>query len=627
MLTKNGQLDRVFIRKLTSQIAYLRQHHIECLLVSSGAIGCGLQMLGRKKRFQSLPDNQAAAAIGQSRLMNVYDDIFRKQGLVSAQILITQEDLRDRLRYLNATHTLLSLLKHKAVPIINENDTVSVEEIKFGDNDTLAALVSILVKADLLVLLTSVDGLMDMNLQQRLSEVKVVNATIESMAQGTKDVFASGGMVTKIEAAKIVTRAGEPMVIANGRKANVIHEIINGQDVGTFFHPRKTGLNQKKRWIAFAGRCHGTIVIDQGAQAALVERGKSLLASGVTALKGSFKVGDLVEIADGHKVLGRGLVNYSALDLDQIKGLKAKQIKPVLGHCSYDEIIHRDNLAFNLKKEQERLMYPQIIEQAQKAKRISLEMVKLTTDQKNQALLAMAEDLLQAKLELQEANQKDLKAGQDQGLSGALLDRLTLNDDRIKAMSDGLRQIAALKDPVGVLLEEVSRPNGLKINKVRVPIGVIGIIYESRPNVTADVAGLCLKSGNAVILKGGREAIHSNQAIVKVLSQSLKRCGLSEDIVQFINEVDRNAVEVMLKQNQSIDLIIPRGGTGLIRAVAQHSTIPVLKHLDGICHVYVDTQADLTMAEKIVINAKCQRLGFAMRWRHYWFIDILLKIF
>ena len=206
-------------------------------------------------------------------------------------------------------------------------------------------------------------------------------------------------------------------------------------------------------------------------------------------------------------------------------------------------------------------------------------------------------------------NQKDLLEAEKKGLSKAMIDRLTLNADRIKAMADGLREVAALPDPVGEVLKMWRRPNGMEVGRMRVPIGLIGIIYESRPNVTADTAALCLKSGNGVILRGGSEAVHSNRAIVEVLSKAGAEAGIPEGAVSFIENPDRACVMEMLKLNQFIDLIIPRGGEGLIRMVSENSTIPVIKHDKGICHVYVDSKADLAMAEEICFNAKVQRPG------------------
>jgi glutamate-5-semialdehyde dehydrogenase len=234
---------------------------------------------------------------------------------------------------------------------------------------------------------------------------------------------------------------------------------------------------------------------------------------------------------------------------------------------------------------------------------------KADSGAKNKALQAIA-DLIDAQAEiLKQENSKDLEAGRVAGLDAALLDRLELTDARIAAMSEGLRQIVALPDPIGEITDLAYRPSGIQVGRMRVPLGVIGIIYESRPNVTADAAGLCLKAGNAAVLRGGSEAIHSNQAIAACIRSGLAEAGLSEDIVQVIETTDRAAVGEMLKMKHSIDVIIPRGGKGLIERISRESEVPVIKHLDGICHVYIDDDADYRKAVKVAFNAKTQRYG------------------
>jgi glutamate-5-semialdehyde dehydrogenase len=250
-----------------------------------------------------------------------------------------------------------------------------------------------------------------------------------------------------------------------------------------------------------------------------------------------------------------------------------------------------------------------VSDKAKKAKAASRALANISTELKNNALFKMAVGLEKEADKLIAANKNDLTAAEQKGLSKAMIDRLALNPDRIKAMADGLREVAVLPDPVGEVLRMWRRPNGMEVGRMRVPIGLIGIIYESRPNVTADSAALCLKSGNAVLLRGGSEAVHSNTAIVEVLSKAGAEAGIPEGAVSFIENPDRTCVMEMLKLNQFIDLIIPRGGEGLIRMVSENSTIPVIKHDKGICHVYVDSEADFKMAEEICFNAKVQRPG------------------
>jgi len=251
----------------------------------------------------------------------------------------------------------------------------------------------------------------------------------------------------------------------------------------------------------------------------------------------------------------------------------------------------------------------QVIRMARKAKQASQNLAKLSSTVKNEALLKMAQVLETHKDEILKLNQKDIVLAKAKGLSPALIDRLTLNEKRIKQMCDGLRQIAQLEDPVGKIESMWRRPNGLLIGRMRVPLGVIGIIYESRPNVTVDAAGLCLKAGNAVILRGGSEAINSNIALTDALSEAIQEVGLPGECIQLVRTTDRKAVGEMLKLNEYIDVIIPRGGESLIKMVTENSTIPVIKHYKGVCHVYVDEEADLKMAEKIAFNAKVQRPG------------------
>ncbi len=251
----------------------------------------------------------------------------------------------------------------------------------------------------------------------------------------------------------------------------------------------------------------------------------------------------------------------------------------------------------------------QMTKLAQQAKAASRELAKLTTDEKNRCLLAMADALEQQGEALKEANAKDMVVGQQLGLSGAMLERLKLDDKRIKSMAQGLREVAALPDPVGRLLDERTRPNGLKLKKVATPIGVVVIIYESRPNVTADAASLCFKTGNATILRGGKEALNSNRLISDVMVQAARKtiAHFPEHAIQVVPVADREAIPVLLSLTQYVDLCMPRGGEGLIRAVAECSKVPVIKHYKGVCHVYVDKDADLKMAEEIAVNAKVQR--------------------
>ena len=248
-------------------------------------------------------------------------------------------------------------------------------------------------------------------------------------------------------------------------------------------------------------------------------------------------------------------------------------------------------------------------ELGQRARAAARQLARAQTNQKNDALHAIADTIEARTAELIKANQQDLEAGKARGLDAALLDRLELNEERINAMAEGLRQIAALPDPVGEISDMNYRPSGIQVGKMRVPLGVIGIIYESRPNVTADAAALCLKSGNAAILRGGSEALHSNQAIAECIGVGLEKAGLHEDMVQVIETTDRAAVGELITMQEYVDVIVPRGGKGLIERVSAEARVPVIKHLHGVCHVYIDDKADLQKAIDVAFNAKTQRYG------------------
>ncbi len=250
-----------------------------------------------------------------------------------------------------------------------------------------------------------------------------------------------------------------------------------------------------------------------------------------------------------------------------------------------------------------------IVEIAKKAREASLYGSALTTPQKNKMLNDMAEALMLQAKRIESENQKDLQFAQEKKLSSAMIDRLTLNKKRIEEMAKGLKEVEALPDPVGEIAKGWTRPNGLRVEKVRIPLGVIGIIYESRPNVTVDAAGLCLKSGNAVVLRGGSEAIHSNRVLGEILREVLKENGVHQDLIQVVPVTEREAIQTLLEQDAYIDLIIPRGGEGLMKMIREYSKIPVIRHDKGVCHVFVDHNADLDMAEKIALNAKVQRPG------------------
>ena len=354
LVSDNGSLDNGKISNLASQLYIIRKQGKQIILVSSGAIRAGMERLNTCKRPNNIPEQQATAAIGQSVLMRTYTDLFSEYGIIPAQILLTRDDFDHRMRYLNARNTLRTLLKFGTIPIVNENDTVATEEIRFGENDSLSALVAASVDADLLINLSDVDGLYDgdpkNNIECRLiEEVEHITPEIEELAGGTRGNCGSGGMHTKIEAAKIAVNSGVKMIIANASRPSVIVDAVAGKNVGTRFLRNSVELNHKKRWIAFASKLKGSIIINDGAKKMLTERGKSLLPAGIIGCDGDFGVGDLVEVmSESSEQIARGLSNYSQNEIELIKGKKSSEIKKILGHKDYDDVIHRDNMVIGI---------------------------------------------------------------------------------------------------------------------------------------------------------------------------------------------------------------------------------------------------------------------------------------
>ncbi|RLB33649.1 MAG: glutamate 5-kinase [Deltaproteobacteria bacterium] len=351
VLAGRDGLNRKVINDLTEDICGLRKKGIEIVLVSSGAIASGLKKLGLSKRPESISHKQAVAAIGQSSLMLAYERAFARHNQKVAQILITRDDFNHRGRYLNARNTIFTLLSWKIVPIINENDTVVVDEIKFGDNDNLSAMVTNLMEAQVLINLTDLDGLYDRDPRihkdaRLIKVVEKVNREILRYASSIPGFLGTGGMASKITAAQKVALSGIPAIIANGSKRGILKALFQGKEEGTIFLPQDSNLCSRKRWIAFTKAPRGKIVVDRGAEKAIVERGKSLLPSGIKQVVGNFSVGDSVVVLneDNHE-LAVGLVNYYSEEVRKIMGLKTTQIEAKLGSKHEDEVIHRDNLA------------------------------------------------------------------------------------------------------------------------------------------------------------------------------------------------------------------------------------------------------------------------------------------
>lgn len=352
VLTRDdGTLNEERIAMLAGNICDLTDEGREVILVSSGAVAAGMSHLSISQRPKDLAKLQAMAAVGQSALINVYEQSLLPRGRHAAQVLLTAADLHDRTRYLNVRNTLLSLLEFGTVPIINENDTVAVDELAmtFGDNDRLAGLVTNLMRASLLVILSDVDGLHDgdpANGNTRVIPlVDEIGDEIMGFVCDRTTGHSKGGMASKINAAKSVTAAGENVLFASGSEPNVLKRVVAGENLGTLFIAQGKTVSPRKRWIGFSAKPHGKLMLDEGASHAITAKGRSLLAIGIVAVEGGFKKGDIVSIRNmRNKEIARGLTNYAAEEIRRIQGLKSDLIEDILGHIRYEEVIHRDNL-------------------------------------------------------------------------------------------------------------------------------------------------------------------------------------------------------------------------------------------------------------------------------------------
>lgn len=350
VLTGRQGLNNATVRAVSKGISALMDRNIEVIYVSSGAMAAGEKKLGLTARPTELPQRQAIAATGQAGLMMAYEKAFARFDRQVAQILLTSDDLTNRKRYLNARNTIHTLLSWKVVPIINENDTIATEEIQLGDNDNLAATITLLMDADILINLTDIDGLYDKDPRhepsaKKLDCVSSVSLKLEQAAGKIPGPLGRGGMLSKVKAAKKLMAAGVPMIIANGCDKNILFDLFSGVKTGTFFEPKPHKMSCKKRWIAFSMKTKGDLSVDEGAAEAIVGRGKSLLPSGITDVNGNFDIGASVTIKNAAgEAIATGLVNYSAADIRSIKGLKSSRIEKELGYKPYDEVIHRDNM-------------------------------------------------------------------------------------------------------------------------------------------------------------------------------------------------------------------------------------------------------------------------------------------
>src|SRR2546423_549569 len=513
-----GRVNRAWLETLVEDLLRLRKRGQPVILVSAGAIVLGRRRLGLKHGALRLEESQAAAAVGQIRLAHAYKELLEGCDVTVAQVLLTLEDSERRRRYLNARATLESLLALGALPVINENDTVATAEIRYGDNDRLAARVAQMAGADCLVLLSDVEGLYSADPTRDpgarfIHEVPQITPGIEAMAGRAAAQVGSGGMAAKMAAARIAVAAGCHMCIAAGVHRHPLRRIEEGADC-TWFVPSATPAAASKQWIAGTLRPAGALTIDAGARRALLE-GRSLLPAGVIAARGRFDRGDTVSVlaADGAEI-ARGIVAYSDVDAARIMGRKSSEIADILGFRGRDEMIHRDDLVL-----------------------------------------------------------------MRQELTGAVW-----------------RGPARTGSTTGA----GARPSGLGRTRVAVPLAVAGTARERATTVPADAGALCLKSGNAGLLRGGSESQHSSRALHECLAPGLQSAGLPAQCIQLVPLTDRAAVGYMLAgMSEYLDVIVPRGGKTLVQRVQKEARGPVIGHLEGNCHEYIDRRPDRRLAATI----------------------------
>ena len=349
LLYPNGKINLYRIEHLARELSDLASQGREVILVTSGAIGAGMVRMGLSERPDSMQEKQALASVGQVLLMHLYDKFFTEYGQVAGQVLLTKENFANHNQYINARNTLMAMLKSGIIPVINENDAVTVAEVKIGDNDTLSATVAAIVDADVLIILSDIDGVYDANPQTHpeaklLSEIKEITSGVEAMAGGAGSAVGTGGMATKIEAAKIATAAGVTMFIASGGENGMLGRIIAGEDVGTVFPPKDAHLRARKGWLAFGKRISGILVVDEGCVKAL-KKGSSLLAAGIPATEGEYTAGSTVRVLTAdYQEIARGTIAYDAAAVAKIKGRKTSDFTDILDGEIHDEVIHRDNM-------------------------------------------------------------------------------------------------------------------------------------------------------------------------------------------------------------------------------------------------------------------------------------------
>lgn len=492
----SGNLDLDKLKSISDDISELKSEGVEVVIVSSGAILAGSKSLkGDRKDVRYL---QALSAIGQPELVNQYSNFFSQHNIKTAQILLTHDTFRHPKSLNNVKNTISCLLENSIVPILNENDSVSYEEITLGDNDNLAVLTSELINADLLLILSSADGLFtDDPSSDDAKAISLVNPSdkLEAIKVSSISSTGRGGMKSKLSSARKASSIGINTIVAGKDFSNPVNRALT-KSVGTFFVASASDIKKET----------------------------------------------------------------SAQDV------------------------------------------------AKNAKIAARELLTISKEQRNNALKNISSAITANKEKIIRENLKDIKYAESNNFSKALVDRLLLTEDRIEAMADGVSNIEAQDEVIGNTVSESKRPDGLTICKEQVALGVILMIFESRPNVVVDCAALAIKSGNAIILKGGKEAYYSNLILSEIINEAIDKI-LPNNTIQTLASNDRSLVQNLLSQNEYIDVVIPRGGEGLVNYVYQNSKIPVIAHFKGLCHVYIDETANQAKAQEVCINAKTQRPG------------------
>ena len=605
----------------------------DVLVVSSGAIALGRTVLGLPNRDLKLEDSQAAAAIGQIALARIWAEVLADRKITAGQILVTLGDTEERQRYLNARATIGRLLDLRAVPVINENDTVATNEIRYGDNDRLAARVATMASADLLILLSDVQGLYtappaETPRPQLIPVVPRVDAAIEAMAGGAASRLSRGGMRTKIEAAKIATAAGTHMIITDGRVEHPVSRLNDGAAC-TWFLTGSNPVTARKKWIAGSLEPRGALHVDAGAAQAIAN-GKSLLPAGVTRVEGNFTSGDCVLIRDFRAVeIGRGLVAY---DVER-RGLDRRA--QFAGYCNFARFTRARGDhppgRYGPRARPDCRMGAGCGWEILRRSRTACGRPRPRNSWRTLAGLPVPPRMpcrwhRQSRKTWRSARPLKRSARAPPTFSRPM--RATWQPPRQMArrapfstgwcsMRPASRRWPRASRPSppfpirsGACSRRFERPNGLLIERVATPLGVIGVIYESRPAVTADAGALCLKAGNAAILRGGSESFLSSRSIHDCLVAGLDAAGLPNGRDQRVPVTDRAAVGEMLSGlDGNLDVIVPRGGKSLVARVQAEARVPVFAHLEGIVHVFIDRDADLEKAEAIVLNAKLRRTG------------------